>query len=113
MSSAAAPAVRGPGGHRGTEQGRPGAAGTGPLPSSTRVNSGVAGARCPAQGRRGLEGSRRVYERPAAHKGVAAAHRLGASAARHSCMMLCPKADGWQERSNIGNPLKCTANSYR
>ena len=77
MSSAAAPAVRGPGGHRGTEQGRPGAAGTGPLPSSTRVNSGVAGARCPAQGRRGLEGSRRVYERPAAHKGVAAAHRLG------------------------------------
>lgn len=57
MSSAAAPAVRGPGGHRGTEQGRPGAAGTGPLPSSTRVNSGVAGARCPAQGRRGLEGS--------------------------------------------------------
>lgn len=76
MSSAAAPAVRGPGGHRGTEQGRPGAAGTGPLPSSTRVNSGVAGARCPAQGRRGLEGSRRVYERPAAHKGVAAAHRL-------------------------------------
>lgn len=84
MSSAAAPAVRGPGGHRGADEGRSGAVRTGPLPSSTRVNSGAAGARCPAQGRRGLEGSGRVYERSAAHKGVAAAHRPCASAARRN-----------------------------
>lgn len=55
MSSAAAPAVRGPGGHGRPEQGRPGL-----LPSSTRASSGAAGARCPLQGRRGREGSRRV-----------------------------------------------------
>lgn len=61
MSSAAAPAVRGPGGHGLAEQGRSGVARTGLFPSSTRANSGAAGARCLAPGRRGRElGSRRV-----------------------------------------------------
>lgn len=60
-------------------------AGAARYPTARAPNSGAAGGRCPAQGRRGRElGSKRVYGRPAAHKGVAAAHRLCASAARRN-----------------------------
>lgn len=93
MSSAAAPAVRGPGGHRGAERGRPNRPVTQQHARQLRGRR-PAGARCPAQGRGGREGSGRVSDRPAAHKGVAAAHRPSASAARrHRKPDLKPKRE--------------------